>query len=79
MVGPDKPDYSLPKGCLYVILWNVGIVGIIAGLYWLGGPPAINSLRTGKSCVEVSQRLMKDRSHSPTDNEMADMRQCSEP
>jgi hypothetical protein len=36
-------------------------------------------LRTGATCVEIANRLMKDKHHIMTPNEEADMKQCSVP
>jgi hypothetical protein len=60
---------------LAVVIFNA----VVLALVWLTGPPKIKPLRTGTTCVEIIDRIFKNRnSHTTTPAEEADMDDCRE-
>jgi hypothetical protein len=67
---------SRGKGFLIII----AMFGAMFALAWLlDTGHHMNSLRTADTCVELMNRLVKDKNRTPTSDEEADMKQCSVP
>jgi hypothetical protein len=54
------------------------IVGALLGAAWLSGP-AENYLQTGKTCVEITERLAVQKGQGLTPAEETDLANCTAP
>lgn len=63
------------EGLKYMVLFFGGLWL----LFWLAGPPTVIKPLTGDTCVEVVNRIWKERhARSPTRAEEIDLKTCSE-